>query len=76
MASRQGVGFILSSDEIIEVLMSDKLRQERREKDEANTPEDVRTRTTVSDGGRSEAFDNFEALARKLVNTPKPSGDS
>lgn len=33
--SRHGVGYIMSSDELWRVLMSDKLRQERRETDEA-----------------------------------------
>ena len=70
LVSRHGVGFILSSDEIWGVLMSDELRQERREKDEAGAPEDVRTRTTISDGGHDE-FEDFENLTRKLVNTPK-----
>lgn len=72
LASRHGVGFILSSDEIIEVLMSDSLREQRREKDEAGAPEDVRTRTSISDGGNEE-FENFEALTKQLVNTPKPA---
>jgi hypothetical protein len=70
--SRHGVGFILSSDEIWSVLMSDKLRQERREKDEAGAHEDVRTRTSVSDGDNDE-WDRFEALTRQLVQTPKPA---
>jgi hypothetical protein len=75
LASRHGVGFILSSDEIIEVLMSDKLRQERREKDEAGAPKDVRSRTSIS-GASDEEFENFEDLTRRLVNTPKPKRES
>jgi hypothetical protein len=69
LASRHGVGFILSSDEILDVLMSDEMSQKRREKDEAGAPEDVRTSTSIS-GGNDE-FDNFEAAMKKLVRTPK-----
>ncbi|MHB8490641.1 MAG: hypothetical protein ACYDA6_00280 [Solirubrobacteraceae bacterium] len=75
--SRHGVGFILSSDEIWRVLMSDELRQRRREKDELGAPEDVRTRTSLADQEpptqpENPEFERFEDLTRKLVNTPKP----
>jgi hypothetical protein len=69
--SRHGVGYILSSEEIWGALMSDDLRKERQEKDEQSTPEDLRSRTSVSDSAQSEEFDNFETLTRQLVNTPK-----
>ena len=39
---------------------------QRREKDEAGAPEDVRNRATIGDGGNEELA-NFEDLTRKLI---------
>ena len=74
LASRHGVGFILSSDEIWNALMSDEMRADRRRRDALGGPEDVRTRTSVKTDNNDE-LDNFEDLTTKLLRVPKSELD-
>ncbi len=76
--SRLGVGFMVRSDEIKEALMTDKAIKERDEWDAENLRirEQVRAaaedKPTPASASPTNEFENFETLARQVVNTPKP----
>jgi hypothetical protein len=75
--SRYGVGVMLRSEEIRKALMTDELRKERSEADEAHKAAEAgdRPRLEQAGGKRGEEFDRFENLTRKLVNVPKKELD-
>jgi hypothetical protein len=74
--SRFGVGVMLRSEEIRKALMTDELRKERADQDEAagEADDQPRFKHTGAAGGATE-FENFEELTRRLVNTPKSEVD-
>jgi hypothetical protein len=74
--SRYGVGVMLPSREIWRALMTDELREQRREWDEERKRVDEsgpKMRGASVEG--DDQYARFEQLARQLVNTPKPKAD-
>jgi hypothetical protein len=82
VVSRYGVGVMLPSREIWRALMTDKMRDERRDWDEqrARTEEDSgpRLQPARRKPDDEDEYARFEKLAKRLVNTPKQieEGDS
>jgi hypothetical protein len=80
IASRYGVGIMLRSREIREVLMSDELREERRGNDairaaRADTGPRITNVVANDSVGADDEFVRFENLTRRIVNTPKTEID-
>lgn len=81
VVSRYGVGVMLPSSEIRRALMTDGLRNERREWDAERTEAKKRDQPTLRNAGFREAdqgedeFKRFEDLTRKLVSVPKKDLD-
>lgn len=75
VASRVGVGFILTSDDIWRALMTDDLVQKRRDRDKVNQPPHSDVPTRVKTTALPDEFRQFEDLTRKLVNVPKKQID-
>jgi len=81
--SRYGVGIMIRSQEIGEALMSEDFQRERadwdRGGDAATTqgprPRSARNRKRVVRKVEPNEYENFENLARELVQTPKPAGE-
>ena len=82
LVSRYGVGVLLHSDHIWEALMNDQMRQERAQMD-ANIAKAVEEGgSTIEPLGSfavpvsNPEFENFDALASKLVQVPKSEIDA
>jgi len=73
--SRLGVGVMVRHHEIWKALMSEELKEQRRQIDKALDAQEAQDGPTIellaADSGGSE-FERFETLTRKLVQTPKP----
>ncbi len=78
LVSRYGVGVVLHSDHIWEALMNDGMRQERAAMDADIATAQAEGRPVIEPLGVSQdttEFENFDALASKLVQVPKSEID-
>jgi len=80
--SALGIGVILPTDTIVKALLSDDLRKEREQMDDAYLTKepDARLQAAASESGSSEPsnteLESFDALATKLVQVPKSEIDA
>jgi hypothetical protein len=77
--SRYGVGVMLSSLEIWRALMTDEMRQERRDWDEERKQADQvgpSLRPASLSADENDEYASFERLARSLVQVPKTELDA
>jgi hypothetical protein len=74
-ASRYGVGLMLRNEEIEKALMTKKLRDMRREADEAKDEDEPRFEGASIGSDPADEFERFEQLTRKLAKVSKLEAD-